>query len=202
MEKIKAVGLDELLADEDIIALYWHRDERAITETDKKYGKYLFTIAYNIVRDSMDCEECLNDTYLSTWNQIPPTKPTVLQIFLSKIMRNTAIDKFRESNAARRIPTELTYSLDELGDCIYNEGSLDNDEFVQKVSGCLNSFLKSLSRRDTVMFICRYYYSDSVKAISQMFKVSERTVLRALSRLRYELKEKLEREVYGNEQKQ
>ena len=143
MENKDRSRLEAFLSDEEIVSLYWERDEAAITETDKKYGKYLFAIAYNIVRDNMDCEECLNDTYLSTWNQIPPAKPTVLQIFLSKIMRNTAIDKFRNSTAAKRIPAELTYSLDELGECLEYAGSMGDDEFVQNVGKCLNDFLKS-----------------------------------------------------------
>ena len=90
------------MPDGEIIELYWKREEAAISETDKKYGKYLYRIAYNIVHDELDCEECLNDTYLGTWNRIPPARPNVFQIFLSKIMRNIAVDRFRKNTAKKR----------------------------------------------------------------------------------------------------
>ena len=105
-------GRQSTMSDEDIVALYFARNEKAISETDLKYGRYLFTIAYNIVHDRLDCEECLNDTYLGTWNAIPPHRPPVFQVFLSKIMRNTAVDKFRKTRASKRIPSELVVSLD------------------------------------------------------------------------------------------
>ena len=107
---------DELriVDDEEIIELYWKRDEQAISQTDKKYRRYLFTIAYNILHDNMDCDECLNDTYLKTWNKIPPTRPRILQLFLSKITRDVSVDKYRENNLTRKIPSELMLSLDEL----------------------------------------------------------------------------------------
>ena len=88
------------LTDESIIELYWNRDEKAISETDKKYGRYLYAIAYNIVHDDLDSEECLNDTYIGTWNQIPPTRPNIFQVFLAKITRNHAINKFKKSRAS------------------------------------------------------------------------------------------------------
>ena len=90
---------EKTLPDEAIIELYWQRNEQAIAEPARKYGKYLFTIAYNIVHDRLDCEECVNDTYLGTWNRIPPQRPNVFQVFLSRIMRNIAIDKFRKNTA-------------------------------------------------------------------------------------------------------
>lgn len=82
------------LPDEAIIDMYWDRNERAIEETDKKYGKYLYTIAYNILHDGLDCEECVNDTYLGTWNRIPPERPNIFQVFLAKIIRNISIDSY------------------------------------------------------------------------------------------------------------
>ena len=96
-----------LLEDEEIIELYWARNERAISETDKKYKNYLYTIAYNILHDALDCEECLNDTYLGTWNTIPPTRPNVFQAFISKIMRNTAIGRYNKNTADKRVPSEM-----------------------------------------------------------------------------------------------
>lgn len=90
----KSVEQQKSFADEQIIDMYWNRDEQAIQETDRKYGNYLFTIAYNIVYDSCDCEECKNDTYLRAWNAIPPTRPNVFLAFITTIIRNIAINSF------------------------------------------------------------------------------------------------------------
>ena len=109
---------ETIATDETIVELYWKRDETAIRLTDEKYGKYLYAIAYRILHDSLDCEECLNDTYLGTWNCIPPAKPNPLQLFVSKIMRNIAIDRFRGRMASRRVPSEMTVSLEELDECL------------------------------------------------------------------------------------
>ena len=106
--------LKSLMSDGEIIELYFRRDERAISETDAKYGKYLFSVAYNVVHDRLDCEECLNDTYLDAWNAMPPERPAVLKAFLAIIMRRRAIDRYKSEKRKRRIPSELTVSLSEL----------------------------------------------------------------------------------------
>lgn len=183
----------QILPDEDIIELYWQRDERAISATDVKYGKYLFSIAYHIVRDRLDCEECVNDTYLGTWNRIPPTRPNAFQIFLSKIMRNIAVDRFRKKTAAIRVPSELTVSLDELDDCISYDMSTEKMSEMSEIVRILNEFLKSLNDRDAFMFICRYYYSDDVNLIAKMVQLSKTSVYRELNRMREELRERLEK---------
>ena len=187
---------EQLLTDEAIISLYWERDEQAITETDRKYGHYLFTIAQNILSDRLDCEECLNDTYLGTWNRIPPAKPSIFHVFLSRIMRNIAIDKHRANTAKKRVPTEMTVSLTELEDTILQSPSLEEEVAMEEVGRILNEFLENLSERDEMIFFCRYYYADKIQSIAYMFGVSESTVKRDLARLRDSLKEKLEREGY------
>ena len=101
MQYKENIGKSNLLTDDEIIDMYWERNENAINETDKKYGNYLFTIANNIVNDKMDCEECVNDTYLGTWNRIPPTRPNIFKVFLSKIVRNIAISKYRRNSAQK-----------------------------------------------------------------------------------------------------
>ena len=188
-----------ILTDEEIIDMYWKRNERAIEQTDKKYGRYLYTIAYNILHDNMDCEECLNDTYLKTWNKIPPTRPKILQLFLSKIARDASVDKYRENNSARKIPSELVRSLDELDDCIASNTTVEEELFTRQIIGILNAYLESLNSRDEFCFVCRYYYSDSIEEISKMLNVSERTVFRDLSRIRKGLRERLEKEGFKYE---
>ena len=147
-------NFNKILPDEQIIELYWQRDEQAIGATDVKYGKYLFTIAYNIMRNDPDCEECLNDTYLNTWNAIPPARPTAFQVFLSKIMRNSAIDKFREKKAAKRIPSELIVSLNELDECVSEDYDEQTRAELMDVVRVMNVYLNMLSDRDAFIFIC------------------------------------------------
>lgn len=185
---------NKLLSDEEIIELYWQRNEDAIGATDTKYGKYLFTLAYNIVRDKMDSEECLNDTYLNTWNSIPPERPNAFQVFISKIIRNAAIDKFRERSASKRIPSELVMSYDELDECISAELTPELRTEMDEIARVLNEFLNSLSNDEALMFICRYYYSDPVERIAKMLKTSKSTVYRDLSQLREQLRARFEKE--------
>ena len=181
----------EYLPDKEIVDLYWSRDEKAIDETDKKYGKYLYTIAYNIIHSRLDCEECLNDTYLGTWNSIPPQRPGSLQGFLSRITRNIAVDRYRERSASKRIPSELVSSLEELGDTLSYDGSIEEEAAVSAVAEELNKFLRELDERDQFIFVCRYYYCDTIDDLSKMLSVSERTVFRAISKMREELRERL-----------
>ena len=185
---------DVLLEDNEIIELYWERDEEAISETDKKYGRYLFTIANNIVNNRLDSEECVNDTYLGTWNAIPPTRPNVFQVFLSKVMRNIAVDKFREKSAQKRIPSELMSSLDEISEVFDYDNTVEENEAVKTVIGVLNVYLRSVDNQKQLMFVCRYYYADKVKEIADMLGVSERTVFRTLAAMRDELAERLKKE--------
>ena len=189
---------DKLLSDEAIIQLYWDRNEKAITETDKKYKRYLYTIAYNILHDNMDCEECLNDTYLGTWNSIPPTRPSIFQIFISKIMRNTAVTRYKQNTAKKRITSEMTVSLDELDKCIPYSPSAEQEYLISEISRLMSRYLYSLSETQAFMFICRYYCSDRISDIAKMLDVSERTVFRELSTIREGLRELLEKEGYFN----
>ena len=190
-----------IVDDEIIIDLYWQRDENAILETDRKYGKYLYVIAYNILRDSMDCEECLNDTYLGTWNAIPPERPSPLQVFLSKIMRNTALARYRKNTADKRVPSEMTVALEELEKYMpYNDQTLSAEEeyYVYQLSRSLNDFLKSLPKKQCLIFICRYYCCDRISEIARLLGISERTVYRELGDVKEKLKKHLEKEGYFN----
>ncbi len=116
-----------LISDERIIELYWKRDEKAIHETEVKYGKMLFSIAYNILHDKSDCEECQNDTYLCVWKRIPPIRPVVFSAFISKIMRDISINKYKEKTSKKRIPSELTVSIEDLHDYLQDNKPLRRD---------------------------------------------------------------------------
>lgn len=188
-----------VLPDEEIIALYWKRNEKAIQATDDKYHNYLYTISYNIVHDRLDCEECLNDTYLGTWNSIPPKRPNVFQAFLAKLMRNISVDRFRKNTAYKRVPSEMMISLEEMEQCMPQGISANNEVEVNELSALLNGFLRSLSAREQFIFVCRYYYADSVSQIASMLKLSEVTVYRDLKNARMLFAQMLREEGYRYE---
>lgn len=184
----------EVLSDADIIELYWGRDERAIQETDFKYGKYLYAIAYNIVHDRLDCEECLNDTYLGTWNRIPPTRPNAFQVFLSRIMRNIAVDRYRREQAGKRIPSEMVTALSELAESVATSPSAETEYDMSELARIMNEYVSSLTEREQFEFVCRYYYSDALDSIAGALGISRRTVLRDLSHIRDGLRKRLDKE--------
>ena len=189
----------ELKSDEEIVEMYWQREEAALTETDKKYGNYLFTIANNIVKNIQDSEECLNDTYLGTWKSIPPHRPNLFLVFLSKIMRNVAVDRYRKNTAARRAPSSLMQSLNELDESVAYSPSVEEEYAIDMLSRLLNEWLGGLSESERFLFVCRYYYADPIADIAKMLGVSERTVFRQLSALKNSLKEHLEKGGYSFE---
>ncbi|MBO7250871.1 MAG: sigma-70 family RNA polymerase sigma factor [Clostridia bacterium] len=186
----------KLLSDEEIVTLYWQREESAIRATDLKYGKYLYTIAYNILRSGLDSEECLNDTYLGAWNSMPPNKPTLLHVFLSKITRNISLGRLRKRTAEKRIPPELILSLEELDDGMCFDIGEDEKHLIRQLSYILNDYLATLSDRHVFVFVCRYYYSDSIESIAKMLGLSTNTISRDLSKIRAGLKERLAKEGY------
>ncbi len=182
------------MEDSEIINLYFERNESAIGETEKKYGHYLFKIANNILCNNEDSSECVNDTYLRTWNTIPPKKPDLLSTFLGKIIRRLAIDSFRRKNAEKRGKSEYALSLSELDECV-PDSSLTETQYEHKLlSESINLFLLSLPKENRDIFICRYFYSDSVKDIASFFGCGESKIKSSLFRSRKALKEHLEKE--------
>ncbi len=180
-------------SDENIVDLYWQRDEEAISATDGKYGKYLYKLAYNIINEEDDSRSALNDTYLGAWDSIPPHRPEKLLLFLSKIARRVSIDYHRRKSAKKRVPTGLISSLDELSECIGDDGAeLDAAE----LGALINAFLGSLEPRWRRAFVCRYYYSNTVEDIARALSVSPSLIYRELSRIRHELANYLEKEGY------
>lgn len=181
------------MEDRDIIALFWSRDESAIRETAAKYGKYCYSIAYNILADGADAEETLNDTYLEAWNSIPPNKPDVLSSFIGGIARRNAIDRVRLRTAEKRGGGEITAVLDELCDVI-GDGDVESEIEGRLLSDIIDRFLNSLGETERRVFMRRYWYVDSVKDISKRFGFSESRVKSMLFRTRKKLKKLLEKE--------
>ena len=179
------------MQDESIVMLYWERNEDAIKQTELKYRKYCYTIAYNILHSHEDSDECVNDTWYSAWNAIPPEKPKKLQCFLARITRNIAIDKYRFDRAQKR-GAEIESAMDEYWECIPNGDTSIEDEAAFKE--VLNGFLASLDAKSRVIFMRRYWYSMSVKDIARSMRLSEAHVSVILHRTRNKFKDHLTKE--------
>ncbi len=179
--------------DEQIIELYFRRDEAAIRETDAKYGQMLFRIAYNILHDRLDCEECKNDTYLGVWNSIPPTRPAVFPAFLARIMRNVATKRYAEKTTQKHLATQLTVSLEELTDFLHDNGSPEVDYAARELGKLISDYLRSLTRRQQYIFIGRFYMAETIEALADKLHVGVATVHRDLEKIKQGLKVYLER---------
>lgn len=180
--------------DKQIVDLYWERSEKAIAETAAKYGGYCYSVANNILNNRADAEECVNDTYLSAWNSMPPHRPSVLSTFLGKITRRISIDKWRKSGAEKRGGGQTAIVLDELSECIPDKSSVEHAVDTQILADVINSFVKDLSDKDRHVFLCRYFYLDSVESIADRFGYSQSKVKSTLHRTRQKLRARLEKE--------
>ena len=183
------------MEDNKIIDLFWKRDESAIRETEINYGRYCRTIAFNILGDEEDVQECLNDTWLGAWNSIPPARPACLSAFLAKITRNLAISKYRAKYAKKRTGDRLSESLDELGECI----PVSNDNVSQAIdrrilAEAINGYLDTCSEKQRKIFVRRFFYFDSIAEISQMYGIGQSDVKVTLMRMRRSLQKILEEE--------
>ena len=179
------------MEDERIIDLYFARNESAIAETANEYGGYCRSIAMNILQNLQDSEECVNDTYISAWNTIPPKKPNRLKTYLGKIVRNHALKKLEKRGALKRGGSTTAAALEELGECIpTTENAFEENE----ISELLNTFLNSLSTDARNVFVLRYWYMYSGKEIAKHLKTTENKINVSLFRTRQKLKSFLERE--------
>ena len=182
------------MEDARIVDLYWARSETAIDETSAKYGKYCYAIAYNILANAEDADESVNDTYLAAWNSMPPQRPSVLSSFLGKLTRRISIDKWRAHNAEKRGSGEITLALDELCDCVPSGRSVEQTVETAELGKAIDCFVMSLPLTERRVFICRYWYLDSIRSISERFAFSQSKIKTTLFRCRNELREYLEKE--------
>ena len=180
--------------DKNIVELYFQRSEQAIKETATKYGNYCYSIAYNILDSNEDAEESVNDTYNDAWNSMPPHRPSILATFLGKITRRISIDRWRKRNAEKRGGGEMPLVLDELQDCIADENTVEREFEKQHLSDIVNSFVTTLPETEQKVFLCRYWYMDSISSICKQFSFSESKVKSMLARTRDKLRIVLEKE--------
>lgn len=182
------------MEDSQIIDLYFARQEQAIHETADKYGGYCYSIAYNILVSKEDAEESVNDTYLRAWDSIPPTRPSQLGAFLGRITRNLSIDLWRRRSAGKRAGGEMALALEELSDIAGQDGNPEAAAIREEVARCIQRFLCDLPQTERRIFLCRYWYLDSVKEIAQKAGFTESKVTSLLHRMRNRLKRQLEKE--------
>ncbi|MBQ8399748.1 MAG: sigma-70 family RNA polymerase sigma factor [Clostridia bacterium] len=182
------------MTDEKILELYLARDERAIHETDCKYGKYLRYIANGIVYNEEDSKEIVNDTYFKSWNAIPPAHPDPLKSFLAKITRRLAINRLEKADAQKRGGGQYLLALEELEGCLASSGSVEQELDEAVLCQALNDFLRSLSVQARRVFIRRYWHLHPIARIAKDLSMSESKVKSMLLRTRNSLKNYLEQE--------
>ena len=173
--------------DRGIVDFYLNRDQTAISETERKYGHYCFTIANNILHDSNDASESVNDTWLGAWNSIPPHKPENLRTFLGKICRRLSLKKWREKTAQKRGGGNVEVSIEELNECIPSGCSVDESLEIKELTIIINTFLEKLPQDERWVFLRRYWYFDSIDDICSRFGFSRSKVKMMLKRTRDKL---------------
>jgi RNA polymerase sigma-70 factor (ECF subfamily) len=182
------------LEDEAIYDLYWARSEEAIARTHEKYGPWCRGIAIRILEIQEEAEECVSDTYLQVWNNIPPQRPGVFRAWLGRITRNLALDRYRKNHTARRGGGQTALALEELQDCVSGEATIETQLERQEIIDAINRFLETLPENQRNIFLRRYWHMTAVRDIANAYGISESRVNSMLFRLRKKLKAALEQE--------
>ena len=178
------------MEDYKIVDLYWARNEQGISESDRKYGKILRSLSFSLLSSHEDAEECVNDTYLDAWNAMPQARPTYLGAFLSKITRRISIDRFRADHREKR--GGMGAVVEELSDCIPSPDSVEKEWEGRQITATIERFLASQPAERRVIFVRRYFYTQSVSEIAAELHLGESKVKVVLYRLREELRKELE----------
>ena len=181
------------MEDTQIVALFFSRSEEAISETSKKYGSYLKTIACNILPSSEDAEEIINDVYLAAWDSIPPKRPSVLKYYLSRIVRNLCFKRVEYLTAGKR-SGNADILLSELEECIPDTGrGVEERLEAKELAQLLNRFLGTLNSGDRKLFLSRYYYAMTAPQLAEKYGCSVRQGKYRLGKMRKELKHTLQK---------
>ena len=178
------------MEDSKIIELFYERSEQAIVELSEKYGRICHRIAVNILKNDADAEECVNDTYLGAWNTIPPQNPNPLLTYICRIVRNISIKRYHQNTAKKR-NSYYDVALDELEDCLPSAMSVEDEVNAGELALLFDDFLATLDKTNRVMFVRRYWFSDSVSDIAATFKMNDHAVTVRLSRTREKLRQYL-----------
>ena len=182
--------------DNGILDLYFRRSEAAISETALKYGSFCQSIAMNILSNHEDAQECVSDTYLAAWNSSPPRRPSLFSAFLGKITRHLSIDRWRSRNAYKRGGGEMVLALEELEECVCGGESAEKLYERKELIVLFNRLLSQLPEAERNVFLCRYWYLDSIADVAEYFGYSESKVKSMLHRTRIKLRRALQKEGY------
>lgn len=181
------------MEDSRIIELFWERAEDAISETDRKYGKYCYAIAYNILHSDPDSEECVNDTYLRAWETMPPQKPNALSAYLGRITRNLALNRLSYKAREKRAEGYVAV-LDEVSEMLPDASTMPEEADDVALREAINSFLRSLDANTRIVFVRRYWYNSAISEIAADYSIPVGTVKSTLSRTRKRFRDHLEKE--------
>lgn len=182
------------MEDGEIVTLYWERSERALAESQAKYGSYCRAIALRLLGDAGAAEETVNDALLAAWNAIPPHRPECLATFLGKLTRRAAVNRWQVGSAQKRGSGETALCLDELGECLPASGGPESELAGRELSAAVSRWLRTLNAEKRRAFVLRYWYALPVKEIAAKFGWSVTKTANLLSRLRARLKAFLEKE--------
>ena len=182
------------MEDSAIVTLYWQRSEQAIAESDTKYGPYCGHIAYGLLQNSEDTQECVSDTWLAAWNAMPPHRPAVLRLFLGKLTRRLSLQRLRRQGRLKRGGGEAALALEELSQCVDGSGDVQQGLEATELAARINDFVLALPQAERRVFLCRYWYLDSVAEIAIRFGFSTSKVKSMLYRIRQQLRQTLEQE--------
>ena len=184
-------------SDETILDLYFERSEEALSATVEKYGALLRSLAWNILGNHEDVEECVNDTYVAAWNAIPPQRPEYLKAYLCKIVRNFSLDRVREKTREKRGGGNIPLILDEMQDLLASDDDIAQTVETQELSQMISDYLREQPDRKRIIFLKRYYFASTINEIAEEQKTTEGAVKILLYRMRRELKQVLQDRGYS-----
>ena len=185
-----------MIDDKSIIELFFQRSEQGLAELDIKYGKLCHTLSHNILNSRQDAEECVNDAYLGVWNAIPPARPDPLRAYVCKVVRNISLKLYYKKEAKKR-SSEYDIAMQELEDCLPAPNTVEAEVEAKELALMIEQFLDTLNDENAVIFLRRYWFSDTYAEIAERTGISEKSVSMRLVRLRKQMKQYLlEREVY------
>lgn len=179
-----------MMNDEKIIEMFFNRSEQAIRELNNKYGKICHNLSYNIVNNSQDAEECVNDAYLGAWNAIPPARPNPLLTYICKIVRNISLKLYWRKEADKR-NSHYTIAMEEIEACIADPNTVEAEIEAKELANIIEEFLDTLTLENRVIFMHRYWFSDSYKGIAELTGLSEKNISVRLTRIREKMKQYL-----------
>lgn len=184
------------MEDSEIIALYYERNEDALRHTAERYGSYCRHLSFQILRNHADAEECVNDTWVRTWNSIPPARPVSLRAYLAKITRNLSFDRYESIHAKKRGNGETAVILDELAECIPSDASVEEEVHLHQLTDVITRFLSARTETERVLFVRRYFFNEPLKEIASRTGITRGNIKTILYRMRQDLRNVLKQEDY------